>query len=248
MKPICSRLTNLVRLSIVFCGLAACQSTPPTHVATQPSAPAAPPLTLPSSFLLTPDAPEMKTPAPPLFRVRMETTKGDLIIEIHRDWAPIGADRFYNLVRAGYYDNTKIFRVSRSWTQFGINGVPKISQVWRPRNIPDDPPANPQISNTRGTIAYAFAVKDGRTTQMFINLRDNSATHDHPADGLIFIPFGKVIEGMEAADAFNGEYAENAGGGIRAGRQDRLFQEGNAYLEKNYPRLDAINKISILQQ
>jgi cyclophilin family peptidyl-prolyl cis-trans isomerase len=178
----------------------------------------------------------------------METTKGNLVIEIHRDWAPIGVDHFYNLVRAGYYDSSKIFRVSRNWTQFGINGDPKISQVWRPRTIPDDPPAKPQISNSRGTIDYAFSARDGRTTQLFINLTDNSATHDHPADGLVFIPIGKVLEGMEAAEAFNGEYGERALGGIRAGHQDPLFEQGNGYLEKNSPNLDTIKKISVLPQ
>jgi peptidyl-prolyl cis-trans isomerase A (cyclophilin A) len=238
IQPRCSAL---IAPLLFFSGYG-CQSSPPTQVAMHDP----PPLALPSSLLLTPDAPQMNTPAPALFRVRLETSKGPLVIELHRDWAPIGVDHFYNLVRAGYYDNNKVFRVSRNWVQFGINGDPKISQTWRTRTIPDDPPATPQISNARGTIDYAFAVKDGRTTQLFINLTDNAATHDHPADGLVFIPIGRVIQGMEAADAFNGEYGERALGGIRAGRQDPLFQQGNAYLEKNSPHLDTITKVTIL--
>lgn len=163
----------------------------------------------------------------------METTKGEMVIEVRRDWSPHGADRFYNLVRAGYYDDSRFYRVIQGkWAQFGINGDPKISNVWRERTIPDDPRA---VSNTRGTVAFAFAVPNGRTTQVFINLKDNSATHDGE-----FVPFGKIIKGMEVADALNTEYGETAGSGIRSGKQGPLFEQGNAYLDKNFPRLDGI--------
>jgi homoserine O-acetyltransferase len=193
------------------------------------------------SLLLQPDAPEMNSRAPELFRVRLETTKGDMLWEIHRDWAPHGVDRFYNLLRAGYYDGVRFHRIrAGNWAQFGINGDPKISNAWRTRTIPDDPFVQ---SNVRGTVAYAFAVPNGRTTQLFISLRDNRETHDREP----FVPVGRVIEGMEVADALYSDYGENAGGGIRGGKQGPLFEQGNAYLEKNYPRLDYIKRAEIVE-
>ena len=134
--------------------------------------------------LLAPDSPAMKARAPKRFNVRMETNKGLIVIEVHRDWSPHGADRFYNLVRAGYYDQVRFHRIRKdTWAQFGINGDPQVAQAWRTQMIPDDPR---QVSNQRGTIAFAFAVPNGRTTQVFFNLRDNSATHDKEP----FVPFG----------------------------------------------------------
>src|SRR5205823_5850221 len=128
------------------------------------------------SFLLAPDSPEMTAHAPEKFRVRFETTQGVMVWEVHRGWAPLGVDRFYNLVRAGYYDQSKFFRViAGKWVQFGINPQPAVSLIWRTRRIRDDPR---NISNDRGTVAFAFATPGGRTTQVFINLRDNAATHD----------------------------------------------------------------------
>jgi cyclophilin family peptidyl-prolyl cis-trans isomerase len=195
-----------------------------------------------TSLLLTPEAPEMNRRAPEHFNVRLETSKGDILIEIHRDWAPNGVDRFYNLVRAGYYDQARFHRVIKGrWAQFGVNGDPKVSNVWRARTIPDDPRRE---SNVRGTIAYAFAVANGRTTQVFINLRDNSATHDKEP----FAPFGKVIEGMDVADALNDEYGETSGGGIRAGKQAPLFEGGNAWLKENFPRLDYITRATVVER
>ena len=194
-----------------------------------------------ASLLLNPDAPGMNRRAPDLFDVRLKTSKGMIVIEIHRDWAPHGADRFYNLVQGGYYDDDRFFRVIRGrWAQFGINGDPKIANAWRTQTIPDDPRRE---SNVRGTVAFAFAVPDGRTTQVFINLRDNSATHDPES----FVPFGKVIAGMSVADALNPEYGEAAGGGIRAGKQGPLFQMGNAYLESHFPRLDYIRHAAVVE-
>ena len=192
--------------------------------------------------LLNPDAPEMNRRAPELFQVRFETNKGVILLEVHREWAPHGVDRFYNLVRAGYYDQVRFHRVIKDkWAQFGINGDPKIAQVWRTRQIPDDPR---RVSNQRGTIAYAFAVPNGRTTQIFINLRDNTATHDAEP----FAPFGRIIEGLEVADALYAEYGETAGGGIRAGKQGPLFEGGNAYLERNFPRLDYIVRATVVER
>jgi cyclophilin family peptidyl-prolyl cis-trans isomerase len=195
-----------------------------------------------SAFLLKPDALEMNRRGPDIFDVRLETSKGAIAIEVHRDWSPYGADRFYNLIRAGYYDDARFFRVIKGrWAQFGINGDPKISNLWHGRTIPDDPRRE---SNVRGTIAFAFAITNGRTSQVFINLRDNSATHD---PGL-FVPFGKAIEGMEVADALNAEYGESAGSGIRSGQQGPLFRWGNTFLERNFPRLDYIRRATIARR
>jgi len=199
------------------------------------------PATEKPSPLLSPDSPEMNGRAPERFRVRMVTTKGEIILELRREWAPQGVDRFYNLVRAGYYDGVKFHRIrAGDWAQFGINGDPTISKLWRERTIPDDPFRQ---SNVRGTIAFAFAVKNGRTTQLFINLKDNSATHDPEP----FVPIGRVIEGMDVADKLNAEYGERTGGGIRGGQQGPLFEGGNVYLEKNFPRLDAIKKATVVK-
>src|SRR5262249_39823758 len=125
-----------------------------------------------TASLLDPTAPEVNRRAPDVFDARLETNRGPIVIEVHRDWSPHGADRFYNLVRAGYYDDARFFRIrAGTWAQFGVNGDPKISNAWREQTIPDDAR---QVSNTRGTVAFAFAVPNGRTTQVFINLRDNS--------------------------------------------------------------------------
>lgn len=172
--------------------------------------------------------------APDLFRVTLETTKGNIIIECRRAWAPHGADRFYELVTSGYYDDSAIFRIRpKTWAQFGINGKSAVSQTWRSKTIPDDPFKE---ANVRGTVAFAWAVANGRTTQVFINLADNRETHDKEP----FVPFGRVVEGMEVADALYDEYRETAGGGIRAGKQQPVFEGGNEYLRRNFPKLDYI--------
>ena len=192
-------------------------------------------------FLLSPDSPELDRRAPAKFLVRLETSKGSMVIEVHRDWSPHGADRFYNLVRAGYYHDARFFRIREgTWAQFGINGDPRVSNAWRDRRIPDDPRV---LSNERGTVAFAFAVTNGRTTQVFINLKDNSSTHDAEP----FVPFGKVIEGMEVADGLNAEYGESSGGGIRGGKQGPLFESGNAYLNRGFPRLDFIRRATLIE-
>jgi homoserine O-acetyltransferase len=177
--------------------------------------------------------------APDVYRVRLDTSKGPIVIEVHRDWAPKGADRFRELVEAGYFDDSRFFRVVKGqWAQFGISGDPTVSSRWRSNTIPDDPVRQ---SNTRGTVAFAFADRHGRTTQVFISLRDNSNL-----DAQGFSPFGRVVEGMAAADALNSEYGEGSGGGIRAGRQQRLFDDGNTYLDREFPRLDRLIHARVL--
>jgi cyclophilin family peptidyl-prolyl cis-trans isomerase len=167
------------------------------------------------------------------FRVRLDTSKGLIVIAVHRDWAPRGADRFHALVTAGYFDNSRFFRVVKGqWAQFGIAGDPALAAKWRTRSIPDDPP---KLSNVRGRVAFAFKDPGGRTAQIYISLRDNSYQ-----DAQGFVPFGEVVEGMAVADALNSEYGESSGGGIRAGKQQPLFDGGNAHLDREYPRLDRL--------
>ncbi len=182
----------------------------------------------------------MNATAPAAFKVKLETSKGDVILKIRREWSPRGADRFFNLVRAGYYDDIRITRVvAPKWAQFGINGDPAIAKVWRDRTIPDDLRV---LANERGTIAFAFAVPNGRTTQVFINLRDNRETHDKEP----FVPFGRVVSGMDVVDAWYADYGETAGSGIRSGKQGPIFEGGNAWLDRELPKLDCIRRALIL--
>jgi len=194
----------------------------------------------PAPPLARPDSARYARPAPDQYRVKLETSKGPILIDVHRDWAPHGADRFYHLVRAGYYDDTRFFRVVRGrWAQFGINGDPRIAKLWRGRTIPDDPPKH---SNVRGTVTFAFAEPNGRATQVYIALTDLS----DPQDKQGFAPFGEIVGGMDSVDALNSEYGENAGSGIRAGHQQPLFDGGNGYLDREYPRLDRIYRAVVI--
>lgn len=187
-----------------------------------------------SWLLLEPAAPELNAQAPDRFNVTLETSKGRVVLEVDREWAPHGVDRFYNLVRAGYYDGVRFHRtVKDRWTQFGIHGDPRVSNTWRTRTIPDDARKE---SNTRGTLAFAFAVPNGRTTQVFFNPKDNSASHDKEP----FVPFARVVLGLDVIDSLYSDYGEGAGGGIRAGKQGPLFEQGNAYLDREFPKLDRI--------
>ena len=193
------------------------------------------------SPLLNPDAPEFRVQAPERAIVTLDSSKGPIEIEVTRRWAPRGADRFIALARHGYYDGARFFRVNPGrWVQFGVNGDPAIAKAWRNRNIPDDPFVQ---SNTRGTVAFAFAVPNGRTTQVFVNTGDNAATHDKEP----FTPFGRVISGMAQVDALNAEYREGPGG-IRAGKQDAFFEGGNAWLLQQFPRLDFIRRATVTER
>jgi peptidyl-prolyl cis-trans isomerase A (cyclophilin A) len=192
----------------------------------------------PDRRLLNPDDAAFAQRAPDRAVVRLETTKGVIEMEVTRAWAPIGADRFVALVRQGYYDGNRFFRVVPGrWTQFGINGDPAIAKAWRTRTLTDDPRVE---SNVRGTVAFAFAVRDGRTTQVYFNLGDNSATNDPQG----FAPFARVVAGMDAVDAINAEHREGPGG-IRAGRQDAYFDGGNTWLDRQFPRLDYIKTATV---
>ena len=175
--------------------------------------------------------------APASYKVKFDTTKGTFVIQVTRAWAPHGADRFYNLVKNGFFDNVRFFRViSGFMVQFGINGDPQLSARWRQAQIPDDPVTQ---SNKRGMITFATAGPNTRTTQVFINFADNTNL-----DGMGFAPFGRIVSGMNVVDSLNAEYGEGAPRG-RGPDQSRLQNEGNAYLAKEFPRMDFVKKATI---
>lgn len=191
--------------------------------------------------LMNPSSPTMNQTAPETYRVLFSTSKGDFTVEVHRSWAPKGADRFYNLVRNGFYNDARFFRVIRDpepfMAQFGISGNPAITAKWSDANIPDDPAKE---HNTRGRITFANAGPNTRSTQVFINYGDNSRLdRDFP-------PFGEVISGMDVADQLNAEYGEGApmGGGPD---QDRIEKEGTPYLTKDFPKLDYVQSAKVIQ-
>ncbi|HTP93972.1 MAG TPA: peptidylprolyl isomerase [Xanthobacteraceae bacterium] len=175
--------------------------------------------------------------APATYNAKFDTSKGAFVITVHRDWAPAGADRFYNLVKNGFYDNARFFRViSGFMVQFGIHADPKVSAVWREARIPDDPVKQ---SNKRGLITFATAGPNTRTTQVFINFGDNGAL-----DRQGFAPFGQVVSGMNVVDALFAGYGEGAPSG-QGPEQGRIQREGNAYLTRDFAKLDYIKKATI---
>jgi peptidyl-prolyl cis-trans isomerase A (cyclophilin A) len=171
----------------------------------------------------------LKEQAPPTFKAKFDTSAGVFVVEVTRAWAPNGADRFYNLVKNGFYDNAGIFRVLPGFVvQFGIAAQPAVAKTWSKATIPDDPVTQ---SNRRGYLTFATAGANTRTTQVFINLGDNAAL-----DKMGFAPFGKVVEGMKVVDSFYSGYGEGAPSG-RGPDQSRLTNEGKAYLDRDFPRL-----------
>jgi peptidyl-prolyl cis-trans isomerase A (cyclophilin A) len=175
--------------------------------------------------------------APDTYKVKFDTSKGAFTVEVTRDWAPLGADRFYNLVKNGYFDNCRFFRViSNFMVQFGISGDKDLNTAWREAKIQDDPAKE---SNKRGYITFATSGPNTRTTQVFINFKDNAAL-----DKMGFTPFGKVVEGMDVVDSLYAEYGEGAPRG-KGPNQMKMQSEGNAYLEKEYPKLDHVKSAVI---
>jgi peptidyl-prolyl cis-trans isomerase A (cyclophilin A) len=173
--------------------------------------------------------------APDKFQAKFDTSQGEFIIEVTRSWAPKGADRFYNLVKNGFYNDCKLFRVVPNFmVQFGINGDPKVSKAWRTAPIKDDPGKQ---SNTRGYVTYATSGADSRTTQVFINFKNNAFL-----DSQGFSPFGKVIKGMDIIDSFYGGYGDST-----TEKQGQIQMIGNPYLNKEFPKLDYIKTAVILE-
>src|SRR3974390_404213 len=176
-------------------------------------------------------------PAPASYKVKFDTSKGAFVVQVTRAWAPQGADPLYNRVKSGFFDSVRFFRVvSGFMVQFGINGDPATMARWRDAPINDDPVTQ---SNKRGYITFATAGPNTRTTQVFINFVDNGNL-----DSMGFAPFGRVVSGIEVVDALNAEYGEGAPRG-RGPDQGRLQREGNAYLAKEFPRMDFVKKATI---
>ena len=217
---------RIAQLALVV-GVAACDKAapPPSDTAT-----ATPPAPAPA---VTPAADQ----APATFRVRLETSKGPIVIEAHRDWSPNGVDRFYQLVQEGYYDDVRFFRVVPPFVvQFGMHGDPTRNAQWASRGLIDEPVKQP---NRRGTVTYAKSgAPNSRTTQLFINLQDNSGMLDQQG----FAPFGEVVEGMSVLERLYSGYADEP-----TGRQTEIAAEGNAYLNRTFPKLDFIRTAKVVK-
>jgi len=204
--------------------------------APRPAAPKATPAAAKGGSLLNPAS--LQEQAPAVFKAKFTTTQGDFVVEVTRAWAPLGADRFYNLVKYHFFDAATFFRViSGFMAQFGISGRPEVNRVWERATIKDDPVTQ---SNTRGMITFATGGPNTRTTQVFINYGDNSNLNS-----MGFAPFGKVIEGMEIVDKLYSEYGDGAPEG-KGPNQGRIQNEGKAYLEKDFPKLDTIKTAVIV--
>ncbi|HAH07147.1 MAG TPA: peptidylprolyl isomerase [Elusimicrobia bacterium] len=179
--------------------------------------------------------------APPVFKVKFTTTKGEFTLKVTTDWSPNGARRFYNLVKIGYYDNVAFFRnIQGFMVQFGIHGDPAVNAKWRNARILDDPMG--VQSNKKGFVTYAMAGPNTRTCQLFINFGDNSTSLDNQG----FTPFGKVVSGMEVVEKLYNGYGEGAPRGMGP-EQNRIQDEGNAYLKKDFPKLDYIKTARIVK-
>jgi peptidyl-prolyl cis-trans isomerase A (cyclophilin A) len=224
-------------LILCISGAVLAQTPPPVKKAPAPGtpatkAPATPAKTAPRpNPLLNPAA--LKAVAPPLYRVKFTTTKGDFIVEVHREWAPLGADRFWNLVRNKFFNDAAFFRdIANFIVQFGLPADPAVSKAWQTANIKDEPVKQ---GNKLGALVYAKAGPDSRTTQLFINLKDNSPS----LDGTGFAAFGTVTEGMEVVQSFYSGYGE-------APDQGSITNQGKAYLDKNFPKLDLIKSTTVI--
>jgi cyclophilin family peptidyl-prolyl cis-trans isomerase len=191
------------------------------------------------ALLLDPLNAEWRRPAPALSRIRFETTKGVFVLELHRDWGPIGADRLYNLARYSYYDDTRFHRVNKSYiAQFGLHGNPAVNAAWREQYLADDPARS---DNARGTFAFAFKARPNtRNTQIYVNLGEN-----HRNDGEAFTVLGTVVEGISVLDSLYSGYGESSGSGVRQGKQGPLEQGGNPYMDREFPLLDRILRVTV---
>lgn len=202
-----------------------------------PAAAAAPAASLPSVAVPASalDPAKATETAPDVYKAKFSTSKGDFVIEVHKNWAPLGASRFYNLVKMGYFNDTRFFRAVDGFVvQWGLHGDPAVTSKWREANINDDPVV-PGQSNVRGMVTFAKAGPNTRTTQVFINYKDNTNL-----DAMGFPPFGKVIQGMEVVDQFYKGYGERPNQGL-------IQSKGNAYLNESFPKLDYIREATIVK-
>jgi peptidyl-prolyl cis-trans isomerase A (cyclophilin A) len=185
-----------------------------------------------------PAAPAKKEPVPGVFHVKLDTSKGMVDIEVHRDWAPLGADHFYELVRSGFYDGARFFRIVRGFVvQFGIAGDPKTNALWASGMLPDDPVKQ---HNGKGTVTYAKPGPNARTTQLFINLADNRKSLDRQG----FAPIGQVVDGMAVVESLYGAYGDMPPSG-QGPDPNKIQQQGNDYLDSHFPRLDYIKTAGV---
>ena len=207
------------------------------RVAPAPPAPSA----RSAALLLDPANAEWTRPAPALSQLRFETTKGVFVLELHRAWGPIGADRLYNLARLGYYDDTRFHRVRPGYiAQWGLHGDSAVNAAWKGRYLRDDAPRS---RNARGTFALAYegpGHEDTRNTQLYVNLADNVGIDAEP-----FTVLGTVVDGMAVLDRLYGGYGEASGSGVRQGKQGPLARGGNAYMDRVYPKLDRIWRVTV---
>ncbi len=211
-------------LLLVLGAVAFAQTPPPKKTAAAPAGPAS---------LMNPAS--LNARAPETFKAKFTTTKGDFVVQVTRAWAPRGADRFYNLVKNGFYNDCAFFRIVPGFiVQFGMPADPKVGRAWMNANIPDDPLKH---SNTTGTLVFANRGANTRTTQLFINLANNGSQLD-PPNQVGFSPFGEVIQGMDVVKSLYSGYGERP-------EQGRITTEGKAYLDKNFPKLDTIKSATI---
>jgi peptidyl-prolyl cis-trans isomerase A (cyclophilin A) len=185
------------------------------------------------------EQPKKVEKAPDQFRVKFGTSKGDFVVEVNRDWAPRGADRFYELVERMFFDDARFFRVVKGFVvQFGINKDPQVTKFWREMTLVDDPVKQ---SNQRGTLSFATSGPNTRTTQVFINLTDNARL-----DARGFAPFGRVVEGMDVVSQLYAGYGDSPPMGYYGPDQNKIEAEGNAYLERSFNRLDYIKTARLI--
>jgi homoserine O-acetyltransferase len=192
-----------------------------------------------TASLTEPSDPRFSAIAPDSFDVEMETTKGTMIVRVRRHWAPIGGDRFYALVRNQYFDSVAFHRTINNFVaQFGIHGDSAVNAAWRGRTMQND---STRVANQRGTLSYARGNNpDSRSVQLFFNLVDNTRL-DTLGGGVGYAPIGQVIDGIEVLDSLNWEYSGTRGGQTFPGpSQDSLSRQGNAYLQRHFPRIDYI--------
>jgi cyclophilin family peptidyl-prolyl cis-trans isomerase len=196
----------------------------------------------PQDLLRDPGHVEWTRPAPALSHLQFETSKGTFVLELHRDWGPIGADRLYNLVRLGYFDDTRFHRVRAGYiAQFGLHGDSAVNAAWKGRDLADDPPRS---TNRRGTFAFSYAGPgrpNTRNTQVYINLAANSRNDAEP-----FTVLGTVVTGMDVVDALYAGYGESSGSGVRQGLQGPLERGGNAFVDRTWPLLDRILRARVV--
>lgn len=229
----------LVLATLALGGLVACTNKQPAGATEAKAAPVAAHPPGGSPALLDPSLATEQ--APDVYRVRLETSKGNVVLELRRAWSPQGADRFYNLVKAGFFERVAFFRAIEGFmVQFGLHGEPSVQKAWNAYPIADDPAAG--NSNKRGYITFAKkGTPNSRTTQVFINYKDNAML-----DSMGFTPFGEVVEGMDVVDSLYKGYGEGAPKG-KGPDQMKLQNEGNPYLERDFPELDYVQKAVLLE-